>query len=132
MCEAEAGVARPRPQLHLRLHVDARRTKSTIGTLGRMSFVRDRLSIFQTLNQMSQRHFTAVDRMISRRMSRYGVKLVKTGNPNGAGLPVWPRLSAQVAARAARRARRAKESDRGAARAMRAFIAHDGRVRPFQ
>jgi para-nitrobenzyl esterase len=35
------------------------------------------------------RHFTAVDRQVSDVASAYWVNFIKTGNPNGAGLPNW-------------------------------------------
>lgn len=46
--------------------------------------------VFGTLDAAPQRHFTAVDRALSARLMRYWVDFVKTGNPNGAGLPAWP------------------------------------------
>ncbi len=49
--------------------------------------------VFETLAAAPQRHFTALDWTISRRMSRYWVNFVKTGDPNGAGLPHWPKLT---------------------------------------
>ncbi len=49
--------------------------------------------IFRTLNKSPQRRFTSLDRSISIRMSRYWTNFVKTGNPNGAELPVWRPLS---------------------------------------
>jgi para-nitrobenzyl esterase len=65
--------------------------------------------VFGTLSAAPQRHFLPLDRAISRRMSRYWVNFVKTGNPNGPGLPAWPalrlrglrimRLGAHIAAR---------------------------------
>ncbi len=49
--------------------------------------------VFETLAAAPQRHFTALDRVISRRMSRYWINFVKTGDPNGPGLPHWPKLT---------------------------------------
>jgi para-nitrobenzyl esterase len=46
--------------------------------------------VFGTLDAAPQRRYTAVDRSISRRLMRYWVDFVKTGNPNGARLPPWP------------------------------------------
>ena len=36
------------------------------------------------------RPFEAVDKVLSQKMSSYWVNFTKTGNPNGAGLEVWP------------------------------------------
>ena len=48
--------------------------------------------VFGTLDAAPERHFTAVDRELSARLMRYWVDFVKTGNPNGAGLPAWPAI----------------------------------------
>ncbi len=45
--------------------------------------------VFGTLDT-SARPFTAADRALSRQAMRYWVNFVKTGDPNGAGLPKWP------------------------------------------
>lgn len=84
--------------------------------------------VFRTLQAARGRHFTPLDRTISRRMSRYWVNFIKTGNPNGPGLPKWPvlrwhqlrimRLGARAEARRLLPPR--------IVRAMRAFIAAGG------
>jgi para-nitrobenzyl esterase len=51
--------------------------------------------VFGTLGAAPERHFTAVDRSLSGRLMRYWVNFVKSGNPNGAGLPSWPAMGAQ-------------------------------------
>jgi para-nitrobenzyl esterase len=48
--------------------------------------------VFGTLAAAPERHFTAADFSISARLMRYWVDFVKTGNPNGAGLPGWPAI----------------------------------------
>ena len=49
--------------------------------------------VFETLAASPRRHFTRLDGTIAHRMSRYWVNFVKTGDPNGPGLPRWPRLT---------------------------------------
>jgi para-nitrobenzyl esterase len=46
--------------------------------------------VFGTLDAAPERQFTAVDRKLSALLMRYWVDFVRTGNPNGADLPVWP------------------------------------------
>ena len=48
--------------------------------------------VFETLDKAPERHFTGLDRAISRRMAQYWVNFVKTADPNGSGLPRWPEL----------------------------------------
>ena len=48
--------------------------------------------VFGTLAAAPRRRFTALDAAISRRMSRYWVDFIAHGDPNGRGLPHWPRL----------------------------------------
>ncbi len=45
---------------------------------------------FGTLDAARPRPFTAQDRAVSETMSTYWANYVKTGNPNGGTLPIWP------------------------------------------
>jgi len=36
------------------------------------------------------RNYTAVDQQVSKNVSGYWLNFIRTGNPNGAGLPTWP------------------------------------------
>jgi len=50
--------------------------------------------LFDTLHLSPGRGFTAVDSHVVQQFSGAAVNFVKTGNPNGAGLPVWKPLTA--------------------------------------
>lgn len=50
--------------------------------------------VFRTLDKSPERSFTAGDRQIMDTVSAYWVNFIKTGNPNGAGLPPWPQADA--------------------------------------
>ena len=50
---------------------------------------------FNSLDALPQ-PWTAEDRRIAETMSSYWANIIKTGNPNGPGLPTWPAYSAQV------------------------------------
>ena len=46
--------------------------------------------VFDTLDASPERPFGELDRKLAAQMGAYWVNFVKTGNPNGAGLPAWP------------------------------------------
>jgi para-nitrobenzyl esterase len=50
--------------------------------------------IFQTFDASPERAFTAKDRSVSQRISALWTNFIKTGDPNGPGLPAWPMLTA--------------------------------------
>jgi len=52
--------------------------------------------VFETLDKASWRPFTAADRQLSQTLAGYWANFVKTGNPNGDGLPQWPVLEANA------------------------------------
>ena len=84
--------------------------------------------VFQTFGASPERQFTAADRALARRISTYWLNFVRTGDPNGAGLPRWPRLglrSPRILAIGDRtESRPLLPADKMAA--MRAFIAGGG------
>jgi len=49
--------------------------------------------VFQTLAASPDRAFTADDRRISDQMAAYWANYIRSGDPNGPGLPAWPRLA---------------------------------------
>jgi para-nitrobenzyl esterase len=49
--------------------------------------------VFGTLDAAPERGFTAQDREISRNLMAYWANFVKSGDPNGRGLPRWPRAT---------------------------------------
>jgi para-nitrobenzyl esterase len=49
--------------------------------------------VFRTLDASPERPFGPADRKLSLQVSSYWLNFVRTGDPNGAGLPAWPRLT---------------------------------------
>ncbi len=54
--------------------------------------------VFDTLDAAPDRPYSAADRQIADRMAGYWVNFVKTGTPNGRGLPHWPAFDAAAPA----------------------------------
>jgi len=54
--------------------------------------------VFDTLDAAPDRPYTTVDRQVAQRMAGHWVNFVKTGNPNGPGLPDWPAFNAAAPA----------------------------------
>jgi len=52
--------------------------------------------IFGTFAASPERRFTAVDDRIARTMSGYWLNFMTRGDPNGSGLPRWPKLTADT------------------------------------
>lgn len=52
--------------------------------------------VFGTLDASPERGFTQKDRTVSLEISSYWLNFVRSGNPNGATLPAWPRLDRQT------------------------------------
>ncbi|MFM2055618.1 MAG: hypothetical protein RLY71_3 [Pseudomonadota bacterium] len=48
--------------------------------------------VFATLDAAPGRAFTEADRRVSYTMSSYWLNFIKSGDPNGAGLAIWPQL----------------------------------------
>src|SRR6185437_5785877 len=50
--------------------------------------------VFGNFDAAPERHFTATDQAIRATVMRYWVDFVKSGDPNGAGVPAWPAMVA--------------------------------------
>lgn len=48
--------------------------------------------VFQTFGASPERRFGAADKLLSERVSTYWLNFVRTGDPNGQGVPDWPRF----------------------------------------
>ena len=52
--------------------------------------------VFRTLGASPERPFSPEDRKLSQQVSSYWLNFVRTGDPNGPGLPAWPRLTREA------------------------------------
>jgi para-nitrobenzyl esterase len=86
---------------------------------------------FDTLGAQPTWAVTDADRRVARQMSGYWANFIKTGNPNGAGLPAWPRYDpAQGPGRMRIGLKTGAETDPDYARYLAIEAAHD-RVDPL-
>ena len=89
--------------------------------------------VLKTLEASAERPFTEADRRLSLQASGYWLNFIRTGDPNGQGLPPWPRLTADepkiMALDVGPHARPILPPDQ--LQAVKAFVAAGGQPRMF-
>jgi para-nitrobenzyl esterase len=87
--------------------------------------------VFGSFAVTPERPFTATDRAISQRLGAYWANFVKTGDPNGSGLPAWPRIDSGRIMELGEQAAPRAPLDPKVQAAFDAYVAGGGRIGLF-